>query len=139
MYKLIKEYSYGAVVYKIKNNRIYYLIEWMGLGHVSLPKGHIEKGESKEDCAKREVYEETGLIVELDTSFEKTVTYSPYYEVVKDVTFYLAKPLNNSIHVDNKEVLLVKWLTIEEALEVITYDTDKEVLLSANSHILKCH
>lgn len=135
MDKLIKEYSYGAVVYKKVNDKIYYLIEWMGLGHISLPKGHIEKGESKEDCAKREVFEETGLKVKLDTSFEKTISYSPYYEVIKNVTFYLAKPLSDNIKVDNKEVICVKWLPLERALNALTYDTDKEVLLAADVKI----
>ena len=41
-----KEYSYGAVVYQFKDGIPLYLIEHMAMGHTSLPKGHIEEGET---------------------------------------------------------------------------------------------
>ena len=43
---MIKEKSCGAVVYKIINNQYYFLIEKMKRGHFSIPKGHVEKGET---------------------------------------------------------------------------------------------
>ena len=39
-----KEYSYGAVVYQIKDGIPLYLIEHMHLGHTSLPKVISKKG-----------------------------------------------------------------------------------------------
>ena len=86
-----QEYSYGAVVYQIKDGQILYLIEFRKLGHVSLPKGHIEKGETPFQCALREIKEETNLEVDLETSFHHTISYSPFPNVWKEVTFYLAK------------------------------------------------
>jgi 8-oxo-dGTP diphosphatase len=55
----------GVGVFIVKNEEI--LIGWrlskLGLGTWALPGGHLEFGETPYDCAKREVLEETGLII----------------------------------------------------------------------------
>lgn len=130
-----QEYSYGAVVYKKENNRLYILIEYMKQGHVSMPKGHIEEGETKEECVLREIKEETNLVVSLDTSFSYTITYSPYPDIIKDVTFYLATPLTNHIKPQEEEVSRIDFLPAENALALLTHETDKDVLKSALNHL----
>jgi ADP-ribose pyrophosphatase YjhB (NUDIX family) len=51
-------------------------------GHWDLPKGKLDKGEKLEDCAVREVEEETGLKnVKLDSPL--IVTYHTYHEGTK--------------------------------------------------------
>ncbi len=134
-----KEYSYGAVIFKIVDGTILFLIEHMGVGHTSLPKGHIEDKETIEECVHREIFEETGIKIKLDTSFSKTITYSPYPETIKDVTFYLAEPLNNDTKVDGVEVLSIEWLDFADALKALTYQTDKSVLEAAKDIIYQKH
>ena len=51
----------GGVVRNDKNDVL--LIKRMGLW--DLPKGKLEKGESYEECAKREVVEETGELIDV--------------------------------------------------------------------------
>lgn len=126
-----QEYSYGAVVYTKKEDGIYILIEYMKQGHISLPKGHIEKGETPVQCALREIKEETNLDVKLDTSFSHTITYSPSPDIKKDVTFYLATPISSTIIPQESEVKHIEWLKEEKALSVLTHDSDKEVLQAA--------
>ena len=57
------EKSCGAVVYKIRYGRVYFLVEHMKLGHISIPKGHMEGDETEEETAVREIREETSLEV----------------------------------------------------------------------------
>lgn len=130
-----KEYSYGAVIYKIVDGNLLFLIEHMGLGHTSLPKGHIEEKESIEECVHREILEETGVQIKLDTSFSKTITYSPQPETLKDVTFYLAEPINDELKPDGVEVISIEWLNFVEAMQALTFQSDKSVLEAAKEII----
>ncbi len=132
-----QEYSYGAVVYQICQGRVFYLIEHMTLGHISLPKGHIEKGETPAQCARREIKEETNLEVELDQSFSHTIAYSPRPEVMKKVTFFLAEAKTLDIIAQPEEVSFTQWLPYEEAYLLLTHESDKETLALANLALLK--
>jgi len=125
---MIKEYSYGAVIYKRINNELFFLVEYMGLGHVSLPKGHIEKDESVEDCVKREIFEELGIKVDVDYKKSRTITYSPKENVIKDVTFFIATNQVGDIIVDNNEVIKAEYLNYQNALDILTYNSDKETI-----------
>lgn len=68
-------YSAGIITYIIRNNTILYLLLQYGAGHWDLPKGKIEKGETKQEAALRELMEETGLTAEIDNGFEETIYY----------------------------------------------------------------
>ena len=129
------ERSYGAVVYKLADNKILYLIEYMVLGHISLPKGHIEKGETEEECAIREIKEETGLDVIIDTSFRETTSYSPAKDVMKDVTFFTALINSDKIFPQKEEVNHIEFLPYEEADKILTYQTDRDVLYKADKYL----
>lgn len=132
-----KEYSYGAVIYKKENDKFLFLIEHMTLGHNSLCKGHIEKGETEIDCALREIKEETNLDAILDTNFKYIVTYSPKVDVIKDVTFFVATIKEENIITQKEEVISTSWLEFDKAMKELTFDTDKEVLKAAYSYLNK--
>ena len=74
---MIYEKSCGAVVYKLENGRRLYLVERTPSGKTVLPKGHVEAGETEAETARREIWEETHLVVSLDTSFREIAKYSP--------------------------------------------------------------
>ena len=57
----------------------------------SLPKGHIEAGETDVQTALRELYEETGLTAKLDTSRCASITYPISNYARKEVVFYLGE------------------------------------------------
>lgn len=128
------EHSYGAVIFNSKGQT---LVEYMALGHVSLPKGHIEQNETPLACALREIKEETGLDVFVDTSFSKDIIYSPYPEITKTVTYFIAsykgdkKPVPQLIEVNK-----IEWEEVSEALLHLTYQSDKDVLEAAYAYYL---
>ena len=131
-----KEYSYGAVVYQKVDGKLLFLIENMTLGHVSLPKGHIEKGETPLQCTLREIKEETNLDVDVDTRFVYVITYSPKADVSKDVTFFLATPKTYDLKPQLEEVTSLQWVEYEEALKKLTFQTDRDTMKAAHQFIL---
>ncbi|MFA6586933.1 MAG: NUDIX domain-containing protein [Bacilli bacterium] len=132
-----KEYSYGAVVYKKENGKLLVLIEHMKLGHISIPKGHIEKGETPLTCTLREIREETNLIVEVDQGFSHTITYCPNPCVSKDVTFYVAKPISGDLKPQPEEVSSLEWVEVQDAIRLVTFETDKTTLSKAKEYLEK--
>ena len=132
-----KEKSCGAVIYRIKDNNIYYLLSKMGLGHISLSKGHVEGNETEVETAKREIFEETSLSPIIDNNFRKVINYSPFIGVSKDVVFFVAKCEEETIPIDkhDKEVTGFLWLEKDKAIATLTHESDKKVLLEASKYI----
>ena len=86
-----KEISCGAVIARqTENGREILLIRHVNGGHWAFPKGHMEGNETESETALREIREETGLTVTLDTGFRAVVTYSPKPGVMKDVIYFAA-------------------------------------------------
>ena len=132
-----KEKSCGAVVWKKENGTILFLIEHMALGHVSLPKGHVEGNETEEETALREIREETNLEVRLDTGFRHVVTYSPRAGILKDVIFFTAEAVSDRLVNQECEVSALEWLPFEQAQRVLTYEADRETLALAADYLKK--
>lgn len=123
-----QEYSYGAVVYQKNKDQVLVLLERMVQGHVSLPKGHIEEGETPVECAVREIKEETNLDVDIDTSFSHTISYQPGTNIKKDVTFFLATPKSQILLPQLKEVSSLEWVDGKKAIDLLTFKSDKDTL-----------
>lgn len=138
--KLIKEKSCGAVIYKIEDKVIYYLVLKMGYGHTSLCKGHQEENETDEETAYREIKEETNLDVSLNTDFSECIKYKPTPISIKSVRFFLATPKkDNEVPVDlhDAEVSSLEWCPYNEALLRITHESDRKIIKKANRYIKK--
>lgn len=123
-----QEYSYGAVVYQKNKDQVLVLLERMVQGHISLPKGHIEEGETPVECAVREIKEETNLDVDIDTSFSHTISYQPGTDIKKDVTFFLATPKSQILLPQLKEVSSLEWVDGKKAIDLLTFKSDKDTL-----------
>ena len=124
-----REKSCGAVVFRegAKGPEVL-LIKHKNGGHWAFPKGHVEKKETEAQTALREIREETGLEVELDTAFRETVVYSPKPNVMKDVIYFAALAKETQFRPQPEEVMEIRWESPEEALSLVTYATDREVL-----------
>lgn len=128
---LRKEKSCGAVVYKKTESGLQFLLEHMVQGHTSIPKGHVENQETEEETALREIREETGLNVKLDTSFRHVINYSPAPGVTKDVIFFAAESLPGPMANQESEVAALEWMPYEKALSALTHASDRETLTAA--------
>jgi 8-oxo-dGTP pyrophosphatase MutT (NUDIX family) len=145
-----KETSAGAVVFRKQNNEIYYLLLHYEAGHWGFPKGHIEKGESEEKAARREVKEETGLEdIKIIKGFKEYIKYifrdiyglkeeekkkAPW--IFKIVIYYLAETKTKEIKI-SFEHIGYEWLPYEEALKRLTFKNAKEILTKANKFLLE--
>ena len=83
--------------------------KWIGVG------GHLEEGESPEDCLVREVREETGLEVE-HLRFNRTKFFEPSNTLMCNFTAFVRTA--KALHI-NHEVDRCKWFTPQEARENI--------------------
>ena len=63
------------------------LVHSLKYDYYKFPGGGCKKNEKHEETLIREVKEETGIDVEIDTRFKEKVTYSPKKDVLKDVIF----------------------------------------------------
>lgn len=96
-------------------------------GFYGFPKGHMEKNETEIETAYRETKEETGIdaIIEKEKRFE--ISYYTRKNNFKTVVYFLAHPKNIEIKIQEDEILEAKWVPIELAEDVITYDNLKEL------------
>ena len=90
----------------------------------SFPKGKLERGETWEDAAVREVEEETGLECELGNELGST-----HYEVrgePKEVRYFHMSADGEAVA--QNEVDEVRWVTRPEAVTLLSHDYDRELL-----------
>ena len=92
----------------------------------TLPKGKLDRGESFEEAALREVEEETGLRAELGEELPST-HYRDSKGRSKVVRYWRMTPLSGEFE-PNDEVDELRWLEPDEAAELLTFDRDREVL-----------
>ena len=94
----------------------------------SLPKGKADPGESDEDCARREVEEETGLSCRLGAELA-SASYIDRKGRPKTVRYWAMEPLAGE-SAPNNEVDEVRWLSIPDAVRLLTYPRDGQVVTS---------
>jgi 8-oxo-dGTP diphosphatase len=96
----------------------------------SLPKGKLDKGEGWEEAALREVEEETGMRCRLGDELEP-VTYQDRKGRDKVVRYWLMEPEDDTDFLPNDEVDQLRWMAPPEALELLTYPRDRELVQAA--------
>jgi 8-oxo-(d)GTP phosphatase len=95
----------------------------------TFPKGKAEPGEGASQNALREVREETGLSCELGPEIT-SVSYRDHLDRPKIVRYWLMYPAGGAF-VPNAEVDVFRWLTLDQALDTLTYDHDRRVIGAA--------
>ncbi len=101
------------------------------------PKGHLKLGETKEEAAKREVKEETGVKNFQLKEYLGVVTRESVEnygtKVIKDIHLYLMLT-NENIHTQAEEDF--EWVTLDQALNDLVFKEEKEFLLKHKNLIM---
>ncbi len=95
-----------------------------------LPKGTPDGGEGLEETARREVREETGLDVRIVRPLG-TIEYVfrlPAERVHKTVHFFLMSAVGGDTSLHDDEYDEVRWVPVDEARHLLTFDTYREML-----------
>lgn len=133
------ERSCGAVVYTKINGTIKYVLAQSLEGVWGFPKGHMENGETEEQTALREIYEEVHLKVNILKGFRTTNEYAlPKKEnVTKQVVYFCAEYYDQDIIAQEEELLRASLVSYEEALQLLKYESSKRILKEAHDFLSK--
>jgi 8-oxo-dGTP diphosphatase len=96
----------------------------------SLPKGKREPGETDEQCAVREVAEETGFVCHLDAEL-LPMRYTDRKGRDKVVRWWGMTPVDERAFEPNDEVDDRRWVLAADAAVLATYDDDVELIEAA--------
>ena len=129
-----QEKSCGCIII---NDRNEVLLIHHNAGHWDFPKGHMEEGETEVQTAIREVKEETNIDVEVNEEYRYSTQYSPKEDVIKEVIYFLAKNISDNRQAQLEEVSEVKWFSMKDAIDKITYDNSRGILIQLKKDLEK--
>lgn len=134
------ETSAGGVVYRRASVDAFFLLIRDPYENWGLPKGHVERGETPEQAALREVGEETGIerlelrapLGTIDWFFREGPDL-----IHKYCHFFLMETDAEATRPQLEEgISECIWLPLPEALQTLTYDNARSVLDAAGRHVL---
>jgi 8-oxo-dGTP pyrophosphatase MutT (NUDIX family) len=103
----------------------------------SLPKGHIEEGETPEQAALREVAEETGI----QSQIEKNLGIIDFWfmaggkRIHKTVHHYLFRESGGLLAAQESEVDEVAWFPLNEIIDKLAYPDEKKLIARTNATV----
>ena len=101
----------------------------------SLPKGHIEEGETPEEAALREVHQDTGI----ESIIEKSLGVIDFWfmaggkRIHKTVHHYLFRESGGFLAPQETEVDEVAWFPLSEIVERLAYPDEKKLIARTNA------
>lgn len=129
---MLRQFSAGGIVFKDKQVLVAQnsSIKDKKISFWGFPKGHLEEGESSKEAALREVEEESGIKAEIidKVGQSKYVFTQNGEKIFKVVTIFLMKYLSGEIKPQASEITKVKWINPQEALKILTFKNDKDLL-----------
>jgi len=136
------QFSAGGVAYRERDTVIEVALISVGDDNRwQLPKGLVDKGESTEDAAIREIREEAGIETELVERLDKVeywYFWNEHGERVryhKFVYFYLLRYKSGDVSNHDHEVNEARWFNIDEAINVLAFDSEKKIVEKARGQL----
>ena len=119
----MKEKSCGAIVFK--DDSVLIIEQFQGF--FSFPKGHVEKGETEEETAIREVKEETNIDIKIVSDKKYEINYKIGRFKTKKVVFFIAEAISFDLKNQENEIISCEWVKKDKVLKKLTYDNVKEL------------
>lgn len=137
---LMKQTSAGGVIFRKAAGGVEIALVSVKDGSAwCLPKGLVDKGETPDITAVREVREETGMNGRIIDHLGD-INYWYYIKgdnakCRKTVHFYLMEYVSGDTSDHDAEVDCAEWFTLSAALEKISYKGDRSILLKAQAKL----
>ena len=132
------ERSCGAVVYRNIGGTIrYLLIKNRRSSNWSFPKGHVEDGETLEETAIREVYEEAGIRIKIFPGFLSKSQYTIQNRIQKTVQIFAATTDDEQTRIQPEEIEDYIWLPFESAYNCLKFENDKTILKDTHEFLIE--
>lgn len=130
---VVREYSAGGLVFDDRG-RVTIIARHSRSGHLEwcLPKGHIEKGETPQQTAVREVHEETGILGEVVDSIA-TIDYwftGTSQRVHKLVHHFALRQIGGELTVEgdpDHEAEDAIWVDFNDLDDVLSYPNERKI------------
>lgn len=130
------EHSAGAVLYTVVIGEPRYVLVTERSGYASLPKGHLEEGETPAQAALREIREETGISAPLTTA---EPLWQDGYALrdggYKRVDYFLARFDGQTPVSCCEDVVAVSLVPFRDAWEALGLPGSRRVLEQAHAMI----
>ncbi len=137
--EIVREPTAGGIVFRRKNGQIEILLIQDAKDRWTIPKGHIEEGETAQQTAKREIAEEAGLhTVDILNWLGKI--HFRYRRVDKLVLMttqiYLVRAKGDTDAIKKEDWMNdIRWFKFHDALDEIEYEDIGKLMLLAMKKI----
>lgn len=137
--EIVREPTAGGIVFRKSDEGVEILLIQDAKDRWTIPKGHIEEGETAQQTARREIGEEAGL-KEVDVLGWLGKIHFRYRRIDKLVLMttqiYLVRAKGDTNAIQKEEWMNgIKWFPFHEALDVIEYEDIGKLMLLAMKRI----
>lgn len=143
--KAVREYTAGGVIFRIKDSKLEFLLLQDVKGRWSIPKGHVESGETLEQTAIREIGEETGLVnIKIIDKLDKLhFFYRMEGKLIFMTTFVFlieSTDLQEALMPEKSEGIVdVSWFDEQAGFRAIEYKATKVLLEEGAKRVKKAY
>lgn len=130
--------SFGIVPLHGNDGEFLFLLIQQKEGAWGFPKGHPKNNENELETARRELLEETKIIdiqiIEGPFFIERYEAEHDGITVDKTVKYFLARVPETKVTIDHSEIIGYGWFTYEESLDLVKYESRKNIIREAKEY-----